>query len=698
MASAGKAQLAPPTFGCIGVAASGDATLNWTPPSDPGGTFTQYDIFVSAFAGAGYVPLASIPSIGTTTYTETTTATLSDNQFYFMQTLSSDGSGSYTSVNSDTLSSIYLTATPSILPLGYAQLDWNSPFVNTDGLPAGLQYEVWREFPAGSWNIIEVLPFGVTNWDYEITACSPYMNFQIRLWMPSGCQFISNIAGDDFENLVPAIAPVVTSISIDHVLNDAVITWQPSTAVDIGSQGGYYIYECIGGSSFLVQSNLGVNNTQFTDIGSSAATGPVSYQVAAFDSCYIGVPPVPYPGPPAPCQTSVYLPGISFFPCNDFTTFHWTAYEGWDTGVDYYIIHHATTPGPTGPPDASFTVIDTVPGNDLNYTHVGMPYNVYNWYYIEAVSAVNGFHAVSNIKSTADNTPYPVPPGYVYLASASVISNDSVSVLVEIDPTILDYEYTLQRYDQGGDNWDEVMLLLAGNTSSIQFIDGDVSADVFAYTYRVIVKNQCGQVVDTTNLGRTVLLDGLVNTSRLVNVLSWTPYGGWENEAASYRIHRKIGENGADVVIADINGNAEKFYEDDVSTLLYTDGAFCYTIEAVENPSSLPIAAHTAFSNELCLIQDPVIWIPNAFVVDGYNRTFSPVISFADFTNYRMIIYSRWGDIIYESTDITVPWDGTMNGKTVQEGSYTYYMSVKDGQGRVYDETGYVLLLVASEK
>jgi gliding motility-associated-like protein len=63
-----------------------------------------------------------------------------------------------------------------------------------------------------------------------------------------------------------------------------------------------------------------------------------------------------------------------------------------------------------------------------------------------------------------------------------------------------------------------------------------------------------------------------------------------------------------------------------------------------------------------------------------------------------MVILSRWGDIVYETNDIEAPWDGTMNGTTVQEGSYIYYISVKDGQGKLYEHRGFVVMLVNREK
>jgi gliding motility-associated-like protein len=83
--------------------------------------------------------------------------------------------------------------------------------------------------------------------------------------------------------------------------------------------------------------------------------------------------------------------------------------------------------------------------------------------------------------------------------------------------------------------------------------------------------------------------------------------------------------------------------------------------------------------------------------VHGINNEFKPVISFADFDNYQMIIYNRWGDEIFKSNDITIGWDGRVGGKIVQEGQYMYYISVADGFGSLIERRGAVLMLVGKD-
>ena len=88
-----------------------------------------------------------------------------------------------------------------------------------------------------------------------------------------------------------------------------------------------------------------------------------------------------------------------------------------------------------------------------------------------------------------------------------------------------------------------------------------------------------------------------------------------------------------------------------MSALLYSPGDFCYLIEATDALPGPAGSINYAFSNELCLQQEPVVWIPNAILIGGVNNTFQPVVSFADFANYRMEIHNRWGDVLFSTED-----------------------------------------------
>jgi gliding motility-associated-like protein len=96
--------------------------------------------------------------------------------------------------------------------------------------------------------------------------------------------------------------------------------------------------------------------------------------------------------------------------------------------------------------------------------------------------------------------------------------------------------------------------------------------------------------------------------------------------------------------------------------------------------------------NNVIIYEDLIYYIPNSFTPDGnaFNQTFQPVFySGFDPYNFRMIIFDRWGEIIFETKDANVGWDGSyLNQELVQSGVYTWKIEFKtnrnDERKRVY--------------
>jgi gliding motility-associated-like protein len=135
-------------------------------------------------------------------------------------------------------------------------------------------------------------------------------------------------------------------------------------------------------------------------------------------------------------------------------------------------------------------------------------------------------------------------------------------------------------------------------------------------------------------------------------------------------------------------------FSDDLEPFLSSKGQFCYRIQANSEPISyFPNETFSSYSNEKCLDQEPLIWIPNAMMIHGENNLFFPVISFADTSIYTLNIFSRWGDYVFETDKLSDKWDGQMNGDYVHENAYVYYITVKDGRGVLHERRGLITVL-----
>jgi trimeric autotransporter adhesin len=95
--------------------------------------------------------------------------------------------------------------------------------------------------------------------------------------------------------------------------------------------------------------------------------------------------------------------------------------------------------------------------------------------------------------------------------------------------------------------------------------------------------------------------------------------------------------------------------------------------------------------------EELLYYIPNSFTPDGdqFNQTFQPVFS-SGFDPYKfaLLIFNKWGQVIYETHDAKIGWDGSYGGKIVKDGSYVWKLEFRDKYSdKIYMETGFVNVL-----
>lgn len=97
-------------------------------------------------------------------------------------------------------------------------------------------------------------------------------------------------------------------------------------------------------------------------------------------------------------------------------------------------------------------------------------------------------------------------------------------------------------------------------------------------------------------------------------------------------------------------------------------------------------------------IKDRIIfYVPNTFTPDEdeFNPTFTPIFTAGfDPFDYKLLIYNRWGEILFESNDASIGWDGTYNGKIVKDGTYIWNIEFKETMSdKRHVHTGHINLL-----
>jgi gliding motility-associated-like protein len=92
--------------------------------------------------------------------------------------------------------------------------------------------------------------------------------------------------------------------------------------------------------------------------------------------------------------------------------------------------------------------------------------------------------------------------------------------------------------------------------------------------------------------------------------------------------------------------------------------------------------------------------IPNAFIPNKSgagsgnalnNEVFLPLVQ--KVTKFQMLVFNRWGQLMFESTDPEVGWDGYFQGKLCVQDVYIYRITAEYENGRSVTRTGDINLI-----
>ncbi len=91
------------------------------------------------------------------------------------------------------------------------------------------------------------------------------------------------------------------------------------------------------------------------------------------------------------------------------------------------------------------------------------------------------------------------------------------------------------------------------------------------------------------------------------------------------------------------------------------------------------------------------VYVPNSFTPngDGKNDIFKPVAG-QELADYNLVIYDRWGNLMFQTNDINQGWDGRLYGKDAPVGVYVWrisYISAFDPELKRIEKYGKVNLI-----
>lgn len=653
-----------PVLHCLQVEPNGNATLTWTKPVDLG-TFNSYHIYSSTDPNGPFSVVDSIFDYNQTTYTDDGAGAHLGPVYYYIRSRSGCNGLAFGGII-DTLSTIHLAV--SNPGNGTASLSWNA--MSNPKIPsASGVYRIYKEFPAGSWSLLHTTQ--ATSYIDTISMCNAFINYRIEMDDASGCTSVSNIQGGNFQDIIPPPAPPIDSVSVDPVTGNAVIGWSPSSSQDAVA---YIVYQRIGGINVTIDTVHGYTNTVYVNSASAAGTGTETYMLAAYDSCGNRIPF----GDPV---RSIFAT-VNLDICVPHHEIRWNSYINMRGGLGGYRILASVNGAP-------YSVVGTT--TDTVFIHTGLQERVTYCYLVQAFNQSATITASSNIICSFTNVPK--EPQFSYLRSASVTDETTVKITALVDTAAAVKHYKVLRTESLSEPFSQVGTIPTTGSPIITGTDNTAKTSTTSYYYKLVAVDTCGKDRLETNIGRTILLVARGNDV-MTNTLTWNDYEEWYGNVRSYNVYRGVDGVFDPVPVTNLPFiGGENLFVDDISPVNYGAGIFSYYVEALEGSGNPFAFADTSRSNVTKAYQDPKVYIPNAFIPTGVTTTFKPVGLYISKEDYSFMIFNRFGQMIFQTSDPNEGWTGATKNGSAEGGVYIYLIRYKSADGELTERKGSVTLI-----
>jgi gliding motility-associated-like protein len=218
------------------------------------------------------------------------------------------------------------------------------------------------------------------------------------------------------------------------------------------------------------------------------------------------------------------------------------------------------------------------------------------------------------------------------------------------------------------------------------YVDEDVNVAEKSYCYRIGVNDLCGHVSKPSNEGCNIVLKGEVG--HLFFDLDWSPYREWKGGVKNYELFRHVDNTSMSSLV---NTDLLRTHHDEDLDLWW--GAYYYVVKAYESDFHGIGFNATSLSNEIRLIQPPMVFVPNAFSPNGDNVNDIWGVSHAFVREFRMQVFNRWGEKVWDNDYKGNQWDGITRGKLAMNDVFVWIVTYKGWDNRFYTQKGTVTVM-----
>ena len=483
----------------------------------------------------------------------------------------------------------------------------------------------------------------------------------------ANCPGLPVVSSDTLTGASPEL-PTLQSVSIE---NGAVeVNWTPSVSKNVAS---YIIYkQTVAGIKPIDTIFTG---NKFVDKNVMPVKNRETYYVISQDRCG---------------NTSLFEKShttiqskASQDECERSAKLIWNRYKDWKGGTQNHEVWVKEGGG-------NYAIAGTTAEKDTFFTYKNLKDKEKYCFYVKSIQKDNPKY-FSKTNETCIASDIIKSTEFILVKNLNIDANGEVSFTwVWNNDADLDSIKIKKSFD--GKNFKDIASLpvksLAGEVSYIEKGSAINSEPVI---YGIYALDKCDSF--TFAPFNTLNIKGKIASSG-VNNLTWTNHYVKGVDKVEYELYRNV--NGIESQVwATVNENE---FNDKFDLSNDENARICYYVVAYAwdtLPNKKPVRVRSR-SNTVCVEQTSGVFIPNAFAPRGVNQEFRPLISFSgQIKKYTMLIFDRYGAKVFESNNFDNGWNGKLNGtgKDMDQGIYTYYISVTQNNDKTIENKGTVFLL-----
>lgn len=351
----------------------------------------------------------------------------------------------------------------------------------------------------------------------------------------------------------------------------------------------------------------------------------------------------------------------------------WNKYIGWGNNIIGYEVYYENSAN-------NFIKIGTNTFSDTTFIHENVNDNETYKYFVKAIKndGVSSNSNISEVYTKTINFPQ-------FLKPDSIISDNTINLYFSIDKNSDTKRYILYKSNSVNGTFDSIMGFVQNNNTNINF--SDINNNKLNYYYVSAIDYCNGEIFKSEIVNNIFLEAKKKNDLEKITELKWN-----SNVNEEYKIFRC---NKPQNTFYEINTTFNLNYNDDINEVFANqfsenenNGEFCYRVVSEENNVLNK-------SNIACVKYNETVFVANAFNPKSNileNRTFKPKIAFVK--DYELIVYGNFGDIIFQTTNPNIGWDGNLpNGKLAKRAAYLYYISYTNSFGKRVTKKNFVSLV-----